>query len=418
MPGSQPPHNGPPHDGPPHDGPPHDGPPHDGRPVPDGQFERWRRVRADQLRQLPWLRTDTGRGLPARYVADELLVRADQHGVATQVLGSLGHRPDQVTEHAVPAGFRRLRVPGLDVPDAVRRIRDRAGAVAGPNHVFLSAPFEHGGPHGAPVPTAAPTNGLDAPTSQGGVQVSVLDTAVWSDSPLPTGWYQAGPADMGGSVDADLDGLVDSDVGHANFITGVVLRRTTNASVRIVKVLDTFGVCTEADLANALLGLCNVDVVNLSLGGFTADDQPPLVLQEALSTLLQGQDRVAVAAAGNDGETDRPFWPAAFAGNTVPWQDQMVAVTAHDGQQVCSWSNTGSWITLAALGEDITSTYIVNYPSFASGWARWSGTSFATPHVVAAIAARVPDAGSVREALRETLEAAAGNSFGPYPGLP
>ena len=50
------------------------------------------------------------------------------------------------------------------------------------------------------------------------------------------------------------------------------MRNTVKARIRIVRVLDTFGLCTEVDLANALLRLGDVDVINLSLGGFTLDD--------------------------------------------------------------------------------------------------------------------------------------------------
>jgi subtilisin family serine protease len=42
-------------------------------------------------------------------------------------------------------------------------------------------------------------------------------------------------------------------------------------------------------------------------------------------------------------------------------------------------------VTLAAPGQDITSTFINDPESFPDGWALWSGTSFATPRVAAAI---------------------------------
>jgi subtilisin family serine protease len=91
-------------------------------------------------------------------------------------------------------------------------------------------------------------------------------------------------------------------------------------------------------------------------------------------------------------------------------------VAAHDGEQICDWSNAGPWVTLAAPGQDIESTYIT-HQEFPSGWAQWSGTSFATPRVVAAVATRVADGGSAGAALQQVVGSAAGR-YGDYPGIP
>ena len=386
-------------------------------PVPDPEHARWKQRRAAMLDQVPWLRRDDGAGGPARYVADELLVADPHHGPAERVLAGMGHRSADVAVDEVVPGFRRLRVRDLDVPTAARRIRSAVGeVVATPNHVLLSAPFEHGGPFGPPVPVAALDSLLGPEHGGHAARVAVLDTGVWRDSPLPQGAYQAGPGDVETAVDLDGDGMLDTDVGHANFIAGVVLRGTRRARVSIVKVLSTLGVCTEAELAVALLALDRVDLVNLSLGGTTVDNEPPMVLGAALERLLSGQDRVAVTAAGNDGLRDVPFWPAAFSGTGQPWSDQVVAVAAHDATGLCPWSNTGPWVTLAAPGQDVTSTF-VHTSGFDSGWASWSGTSFAAPYVVAAIAERIDSQHTVRAATARVRADAAAHTFGPYPGL-
>ncbi len=394
--------------------------------IPDDQLHRWQEHRAARLRAIPWLRQDLTGGRPARYVANELLVRTDHHDIARRLIVGLGHRDTEIsTDEEILPGLHRLRVAGLDVPTVARRVRATAGPVsqhlagpaAAPNHVFLSTPFDHGGPYGPAVPAAAPATGLHTPADPPSVRVTVLDTGVWADSPLPSGYYHADPEDFETVLDADADGHLDSDVGHANFIAGVVLRQTGCAGISIEKVLDTQGVATEVDVANALLALTDVDIVNLSLGGYSVDDQPPVALQSALATLLGGRDRVAVAAAGNNGEPDRPFWPAAFTLAGQPWSDRVIAVAAHDGQAVTAWSNTGAWITLAAPGEDVTSTFI-NYPTFTSGWAQWSGTSFATPYVVAAVAEQVAASGTVLAAAQQVRKVAAAQAYGPYPGLP
>src|SRR5688572_30017047 len=266
------------------------------------RLERWLQTRDERLAALPWLRTETHAGRTVRFVADEILVQESGTAVAHRTLTGLGHRTSEISEDEPGdgrvAGLRRLRTSGLDVSAAVRQLRGQLpkGAVVGPNHVFMSTPHEHGGPFGPPVATDAPPEKL-VPSSDNPspVRVVVMDTGVWVDSPLPAGCYTATPENHETVLDGDADGMLDSDVGHANFIAGVVAQDTAGAQVRIVKVLDSFGVCTEADLAVAITGLADTDVLNLSLGGFSIGDLPPAALSAALQTFLLGGDRVVVA---------------------------------------------------------------------------------------------------------------------------
>ncbi|GAA5199504.1 hypothetical protein GCM10023322_75290 [Rugosimonospora acidiphila] len=387
------------------------------------RLDQWRRSRTRRLAELEWVRTDTSGGRPVRFVADEILVAGPDDGdggvaAARQALTGLGHRGSDIAENRTATGVRRLRVPGLDVAAAVRLARAAApaGTVVGANHVFLSTPHEHGGPFGPPsAAVTAPTLAVPDDAADP-VRVVVMDTGVWADSPLPLNGYLAAPEAYETNLDADSDGNIDSDVGHANFIAGVVLQGTARAQVRIIKVLDTFGLCTEADLAASLTALDDFDVLNLSLGGFSSDDQPPAVLAQALGSVLSAGDRMLVAAAGNDGVADRPFWPAAFAGADVPWADRVLGVAAHDGSAICDWSNSGPWVGLAAPGADVVSTY-VNHAAFEGGWATWSGTSFATPHVVAALVEQAAASGSPTAAAKALRESAARAPLNGYPAL-
>jgi subtilisin family serine protease len=387
----------------------------------EDRLRQWRERRVSRMRGLSWLGQETRPGrLPVWFAQDELLVVADHRQSAERVLGEVGDARS-VTEEEIAPGLIRYRGRGLDVPATARRLRqigqdegdDRM--VASPNHVFLSTPFEHGGPFGPPVPAPGPRSWTTP--GDGQVSVAVLDTGVWRDSPLPARAYTAADGDYESDTDVDNDGVLDGDVGHANFIIGVMAAQTRQAGIRALRVLDTFGTCTEADLIVALGRLGDEKLINLSLGGFTLDDQPPLALSEALSRVLVGRERLVVAAAGNDGQRDRPFWPAAFAGSKVPWAGQVVAVAAHDGTGICDWSNRGDWVTLAAPGADITSTF-VRHEQFPTGWALWSGTSFATPHVVAALAEELSRTGTVRSALTAVMAKASANIVGQYPGLP
>jgi hypothetical protein len=377
----------------------------------DDRLQQWQRNRAARLDALPWLHTDTSSGRPVRFVAGELLVTTDHEGIARDALAGQGMRGGAVTGDEVAPGVMSLRASGMDVAAATRAVRgSQDDAVVGPNHVFLSSPYEIGGPFGPPAVALDPWAMPAGPSASASVRVAVVDTGVWKATPLPASWYEATADDYDDTLDSD------ADVGHANFITGVIMSSTSNAVVRIVKVLDATGVCTEAALARALLTLQPVEVVNLSLGAFTTTGGPPAILAFALGRLLSGADRVVVAAAGNEGDPEHPYWPAAFAGADVPWAHQVLAVAAHDGSQVCSWSNTGPWISMAALGSDIVSTY-VTHGEFTRGLARWSGTSFAAPRVVAAIAESHLTAGTVADAVRQVRADAGARSYGPYPGL-
>lgn len=390
----------------------------------DARSEQWRSRRARRLAGLGWVRReDRADGTPVRFVADELLVLDEHFATARQAFVEQGFAVGDIVEEGdVPDGFRRVRLPGLDVARAARRVRVQAEAAgdtrvaAGPNHVFVSTPFEHAGPYGPPRP-AVPGHLTVRDRAVPEVEVLVLDTGVWLNSPLPKDRYATDDfeSDLSGGDGADDESVRDGDVGHANFVAGVLLTRSERVRPRVMRIVDTFGVCRETDLIAGLGQAYDHQIINLSLGGYTLDDRPPLLLTAALTRLLGSGDRVVVAAAGNDGQHDRPFWPAAYAGTSVSWRRRVVAVAAHDGRRISDWSNTGTWITLAAPGADVTSTF-VNHEGFDDGWATWSGTSFAAPFVSAAIADALAGAGSARLAA-EAVIAGAVRRYGRYAGL-
>lgn len=373
---------------------------------------QWQARRAARLAALSWLHTDTSGPRALRYVRNELLVAPGHEAAAREELTATGATASQITTEPAVLGFVRLIAPGADIAAATQALRARSGdAAAGPHHVFTSSPFEQGGPYGPPSAVGGWT--LPAgPAQDAAVRIAVVDTGVWRDSPLPPAWYEATADDYDDTV------VEESDTGHANFIAGVLMANTDTARVRIVKVLDANGICTETALATALLMLANsgIDIINLSLGGFSHDDVPPVLLRAALARVLLHQDCVIVAAAGNEASEGQPYWPAAFAGTALPYAHQVVSVAAHDGSALCAWSNTGHWVDLAAPGSEIVSTY-VTAPDFPTGFARWSGTSFAAPFVVAAIASNRVRVTTIADAVAAVREQAAARRYGGYPGL-
>ena len=129
------------------------------------------------------------------------------------------------------------------------------------------------------------------------------------------------------------------------------------------------------------------DVIVMSLGCYTLDDEPP-PLDQYLRELIR-PDTLVVAAAGNAG-SPRPQWPAALP-NVVA-----VGALASDGR---AWfSNYGGWVDACAPGVDVRSTFFGTDDSPVAdkidddlvnefrGWAAWSGTSFTAPKVAAVIA--------------------------------
>lgn len=306
---------------------------------------------------------------------------------------------------------------GVDVAELVSDLRGRPGGGHGtvsPNHLMHGEPGWWAGPWGVPDP-APPLPVPTAPAAARPPAVAVLDTGLaphpWFDG---RDWYLAqrdnGIAEV---LDADLDYELDNQAGHGTFVAGIVLQQAPMARLLIRRVLGSDGLCDEFDLVNALQELRAhrdregdpVDVINLSLGCYTFDDRPTPVVERAVRG-FEGEP-VFVACAGNDG-SDRPFWPAAM--------DDVLAVAAldADGSDRAAFSNYGPWVDACARGEDVHSSFVVfdgpkpatrgNDPDRFRGFARWSGTSFATPAVAGAIAAAsdaqgVPAAEAARELL-------------------
>lgn len=290
---------------------------------------------------------------------------------------------------------------GVDVAHLARELAGdtyRRRSVT-PNHLLRGAPTWWGGPADqAQVPVEVPSAPAHGTPSSREVNVAILDTGIAAHP-----WFESEPwyADCG-LEDAELldmapeDDVLDSQAGHGTFVAGIVRRHAPGAQLVPMRVLASDGVCDELDLVRALHRLRRwsagrdkpIDVVNLSLGGYTFDDQPSPLVADALMAL--GRGTVVVACAGN-AASDRLFWPAAMK--------NVVAVGAldSDGSDRAPFSNYGWWVDACAVGERVTSSFVTfdgSVPSTGdhdqdrfSGYAVWSGTSFATPVVAGAVAA-------------------------------
>ncbi|MFG1861269.1 S8 family peptidase [Microbispora bryophytorum] len=276
----------------------------------------------------------------------------------------------------------RVRLPpGTDVIDLTATLRDR-GHAASPNHVLSGQPLFFGGPGGPPLPAAPPPY---EPGEPGEVTVAVLDTGL-APHPWLARWYSD---DIAETPDADGDGARDPQAGHGTFVAGLILRHAPGVRLRALRLLDSDGVSDEAALLRALPALRGgrADVLNLSFGGHTFDDAPPLGLTEALAGFP-----AVVACAGNTASS-RPFWPAALPG--------VVAVGALDGDARAGFSAYGPWVDVWAPGVGLVSSFL-DYGDF-HGYATWSGTSFAAAVVTGALARLCREASPGR-AVRRLLD--------------
>ena len=114
-----------------------------------------------------------------------------------------------------------------------------------------------------------------------------------------------------------------------------------------------------------------------------------------------------VASAGNDG-TCTPMYPAVFP--------EVVGVGALDGNGgAAPFTNYGPWVRACAAGVDVISIFFEGFngaeppvgnldPDDFAGWARWSGTSFAAPRVVAALVQLVAQGVSPHDAVAQLVD--------------
>ncbi|GAA3795006.1 S8/S53 family peptidase [Sphaerisporangium flaviroseum] len=299
----------------------------------------------------------------------------------------------QAVEHLDGLSVVRL-APGAD-PCEIAATLSAQGYQACPNHVVVGQPLYFGGPTGVPLPAAAPAYEAGEPSP---VTVGLLDTGV---APHPwfkdAGWFRDQPDEV---LDADGDGVLDTQAGHGTFIAGLVLRQAPGVRLRVARVLDSNGVGDEVGVLQALGRFRDIrlDVLVLSFGCFTYDDRPSPLLQRALAWFT---DTVIVACAGNTASS-RPFWPAALP--------RVIAVGALDSTENgrARFSAYGPWVDACARGEALTSSF-VDFDHFKS-YAVWSGTSFSAAVVAGAVAAAARHM-SPGEAVSHVLDTRRGRRF-------
>jgi hypothetical protein len=246
----------------------------------------------------------------------------------------------------------------------------------------------------APWTTIAAQRLAAPPLSTTPASVVVLDTGLATaafqsaavSGVLPL-WSAA--AQDGDQPDEDADQALDAAAGHGTFIAGLIQQAAPGTTVALHRVLHAQGDGDEVQIAAAIDALPDPPaqgaLLNLSFGGYVFDD--PALLASSVAG-AQARGYVVVASAGNDG-TCRPMFPAALPG--------VVAVGAVGPHGPATFTNHGAWVRACAPGVDLVSTFFAGWnggdpatagadPDDYVGWACWSGTSFAAPVVVGALA--------------------------------
>ncbi len=163
------------------------------------------------------------------------------------------------------------------------------------------------------------------------------------------------------------------DNGHGTHVAGIIVANTLeNVTIKPYKVLNNEGKGTDAQTVLGVEAAIadGVNVINMSFG--RRGENP--AMDEALAKAHKA-GIILVAAAGNDGyNMDAiPFTPACC--------DNVITVMAYNAPMNMRmyFSNYGSMCETAAIGYQVTSSYLNNT------WAIASGTSQASPYVAAAV---------------------------------
>ena len=241
---------------------------------------------------------------------------------------------------------------------------------------------------------------IDAPaawnlmTGANSVVIAVIDTGVdYNHADLNSNiWSNPGETNCSDRIDNDGNGYVDDcrgwdfanndnnpmdDNDHGTHVSGTIAAEGNNgtgvtginwkAKIMPLKFLDARGSGTLADAVEAILyaNANGAHVISNSWGGRAGSD--------ALRDAINASPAVVVCAAGNDGTNNdvTPNYPSNYTSANI------IAVAAtNDTDSLASFSNYGVVsVDVGAPGVNIYST-IAN-----GGYASFSGTSMATPHV-------------------------------------
>jgi subtilisin family serine protease len=257
---------------------------------------------------------------------------------------------------------------------------------------------EQWGLHNTGQTGGTPDADIDAPeawdieTGDSEVVIAILDSGVdWDHPDLADNIWINSDESVDGT-DTDDNGFIDDirgwdfinddndpmddfyDYYHGTMCAGIagavgnneigVVGVCWNCKIMPIKIINSTGWETDEAAANGIIYAVDngADIISMSWGGL-----PSYPLTEGALNYANSLGVIVVAAAGN-GNNGKKFYPAAF--------DNVIAVAATNrNDEREPHSNYGSWVDVAAPGEDIFTTTLDDYyPDF-------GGTSASTPYV-------------------------------------
>ena len=208
------------------------------------------------------------------------------------------------------------------------------------------------------------------PLTEGkGVKVAVIDTGIDTGHP-----ELSGKVDGGYSAITKTENPADyqDDNGHGSHVAGTIAAKkdgkgvvgvAPKARLYAVKVLDADGSGNLSDVIDGIVWAAKnkMDVANMSLGAPVDSEAMKRAVRFA-----RGSGVVVVAAAGNSGGS--VGFPGAY--------EDTIAVAASDSaDKLAGFSSRGPEVDFIAPGVDVLSA------KMGGGFASYSGTSMAAPHV-------------------------------------
>lgn len=306
---------------------------------------------------------------PQKFVTDELLVQFKAGVTKTDSDNALKGAGAREADEIAPIRVKKIKVPAAAIEKVKAALAKNprvsfvennllASGAAVPNDPSFGSQW-HLQKIGAPL-------AWDISTGLATVDIAVVDSGVDPNHPDLSGKLIPGYNFLGSNADT-------SDVlGHGTAVAGTAAAIANNATgvagvawknpVMPLVVLDATNYASYANIAKAITYAADrgVRVINVSIGGTTSSS----TLQNAVN-YAWNKGAIVFAAAMNS-NSSAPAYPAACT--------NVVAVAATNSADArASFSNYGSWITIAAPGEGIYTT------TRGGGYGSWNGTSFASP---------------------------------------
>lgn len=258
--------------------------------------------------------------------------------------------------------------------------------------------------------------------------VAVIDTGVYTNHPDLVGNQWTNGAEIpGNGVDDDSNGYIDDihgfdfayndgnpedSLGHGTGCAGIVGATQDNnlgisgvcPKVRIMnlKACNDSGYLYDSYLVPAYIYGANNGARVYSMSYYS--DRVSQAEKDAMNYAV-AHNVLPVAASANEA-TNLPFYPAAY--------ENVLSVAATDGNNNRSWfSDFGSWVDVAAPGQDLTTT------SNSGDYMGFGGTSGACPHVAGTAALLIgakptATANEVRYAIEDTATLLDQPPFGQF----